>query len=298
MVDISIIKNATIGLGLIDKNDNIRVVGGSGIVINPKGYFLTASHVLQKLGEKRLELLDPKEGEEKLETWLSIISYIPRPDGTFSLITNVIEKWIPFELEFDKLDFDIGMGWPKTKETDHPILKISKRLNFSPLEHVTMCGYPGGSTTLNPYGNITDLSLSPMIEIGTIGSLRPADDAPAHQGMLLNIVTTGGSSGSPIIDENNEIIGIVQWVIGAPLFAKTSYEDSAYILKEDKLIEDTLKKTSATKGYAQVGKTFALSSTMFSDCYKAIEQIESGATKITGLNANHSKTLFIKNIKS
>jgi len=287
----------TIGLGLIDKNHVMRYVGGSGIVVDSKGYFLTATHVLTGLEKKRTEFATLEDNEKRIQTNLAVISYIPRKNRIYSLITNPIKQWVPFELEMEKLDFDIALGWPIEKEIDHPFLKISQRTNFSPLESITMCGYPGGSTTLNPYGTVIDLSLSPAVQEGKISSLMPGNDADTHQGILLDILSTGGSSGSPIIDSENDVVGIAQWIIGGGLIAKAEYEDSSYIFNE-KLIETPIKKMAVVKGYAQVGNVFALSSSMFRDTSKAIQQIESGATTITGLNATSAKSVFVKTISN
>lgn len=294
-MNISNLTDSTIGLGLIDKDYVIHYVGGSGVVIDPKGYSLTATHVLVGLEKKRTELANLEDKEKRIKTNLAIISYIPRKNGIYSLITNTIRQWVPFELEIEELDFDIALGWPIQKEIDHPFLNVSQRTSFSPLEKIMMCGYPGGNTTLNPYGSVINLSLSPAVQEGKISSLMPGNDAETHQGMLLNILSTGGSSGSPIIDENNEVVGIAQWVIGSGLIGKAQYEDSTYIFNE-KLIETTIKKTAILKGYAQVGNVFALSSSMFREATKAIQQIESGATTITGLNATSAKSIFIKTI--
>lgn len=273
-MDISKIKNATIGLGLIDTNSTICAVGGSGVIIDPRGYFITATHVLTGLEKLRNELLE--NNKESLETWLAMISYIPHENGKYSLITNRITNYFPFGLDLENLDFDISLGWLSVKEENHPFLEISDRRSFLPLEQVTMCGYPGGNFTLNPYGSIVDLSFSPVIENTTIGSLMPADDAPTHQGMIMNNISTGGSSGSPVIDSSEKIIGIAQWVIPAE-------------------VNVNISDTFAT---AKIGKTFALSCAVFSDCNKAISQIESGAKTITGLEMNRSKSIFIKNIPS
>lgn len=289
------IKNATIGLGLVDVKHTIHYVGGTGVVIDSRGYFLTASHVLSHLEEKRHEFAN-LENEKRILTNLAMISYIPRSGGNYSIITNPIEKWVPYELEIEKLDIDIALGWPIQKEVDHPYLKVSQRTSFSPLEKIMMCGYPGGNTTLSPYGSIIDVTLSPMAQDGKISSLIPGDDANVHQGMTLNIISTGGSSGSPIIDENNEVIGIAQWVIGGGLEAIVDYEDSTYMLNEKKLVEKILKKHTVVNGFAQVGNVFALSSSMFRDSEKAIQQIEDGSNKITGLNAMSSGTVYIKTI--
>jgi len=285
------IKNATIGLGLIDKLSNVIVVGGSGIVIHPKGYFLTATHVLDRLEEKRKEL---ESNEKHLKTLKAIISYIPVEGGVFKWITNPVNSWVPFHLRFDKLDADISIGWPDQKEKDHPLLKVSQRQNFSPLEKITMCGYPGGSDTLNPYGTVIDMSFSPAIQEGKITSLFPGDDADTHQGILTNIITTGGSSGSPILDEKEEIIGIAQWVIGGGIDALVKYNDSTYFQTEEKLVEKTIEKKAVVEGYVQVGNTFALSSSVFKDAEKAILQLEEGKTIIKGLEAQTSRPMRIE----
>ena len=77
-MDISNLMDSTIGLGLIDKDHVIHHVGGSGVVIDPKGYFLTATHVLVGLEKKRTELANLEDEEKRIKTNLAIISYIPR----------------------------------------------------------------------------------------------------------------------------------------------------------------------------------------------------------------------------
>lgn len=271
------------------------MVGGSGGVIHNKGYFLTATHVLDGLERKRKKLAS---SEKPQETWIAMISYIPAEEEIFRFITNRISSWIPFHLTFDKLDADIALGWPEVKEKDHPILKVSQRQNFTSLEKVMMCGYPGGSNTLNPYGTVIDMSLSPAIQEGKIASLFPGDDAGTHQGILTDILTTGGSSGSPILDDKEEIIGIAQWVIGGGIKGIVKYDDSTYFNTEDRLVEKIIEKKSAIEGYAQVGNTFALSCTVFKDVEKAIAQVEDGKTVVEGLEAKTSRPVKIKSLST
>jgi hypothetical protein len=78
-----------------------------------------------------------------------------------------------------------------------------------------MCGYPRGSQSLNFTTAYIGIRLSPVIQFGRIVSLFPVDNTPVPNGFQTDIIGTGGSSGSAIVDSEGNVVGIALEVFGA-----------------------------------------------------------------------------------
>jgi len=301
MLDVSLIsqiKDSTIAIALADSNRNPIEVLGSGVVVDPDGYFITAGHVIQNYQDrqKRIKI------EKGIDTWLSIFSYIAISDEKHLIFNRIgnygfLKSRIP--MDNVELDFDIAFGDLVTKEKNHPFLKIDSRLKHDVLTEIFICGYPGGEITFHPSGTVLDISYSPVIQPGRISSLMPADNANTSQGIITDLIGTGGSSGSPIIDANTgTVIGIAQTVIGSSLIATTKYEDSMYVLNDkNKLVETVGEKKTTVSGYSQIGLIIGASNSIFGDIPKAIEQMKNGAKIITGLKYKASKEIPLYTIE-
>ena len=59
------------------------------------------------------------------------------------------------------------------------------------------------------------IRLSPVIQFGRIVSLFPVDNTPVPNGFQTDVIGTGGSSGSAIVDSKGDVVGIALEVFGA-----------------------------------------------------------------------------------
>lgn len=259
---ISHIKNSTIAIGLRKLDEDIQPVAvlGSGFVIDPQGYFVTASHVIKTCQEKRKEL----EKEKGLKTGIVIFSHIIT-GKQFRLISTDIENvaTLRFKPKFAKVSklLDIAIGETRDKFENHPYLNISKKRDLKLLDEIFVCGYPGGNASLDFRHTISDMKTSPTIQFGRIAAFMPSDNVNTKQGITTDIIGTGGLSGSPIVDANNgEVIGISLYVIGG-----------------DVLLHKDFGKKS---GFANIGLVCGITNSMFEEATDVVEQIKRGDKKV------------------
>src|SRR5438445_5947578 len=113
-------------------------------------------------------------------------------------------------------DHDIAICRLYGKGMQMPSL-ILKKPSMKVYDEIFMCGYPsGGDFTLNIFDKKYVIRLSPLLQTGRISSLMPTDNTKQPIGIQTDIVGTGGSSGSPIINANSgQVIGLAQQVISS-----------------------------------------------------------------------------------
>lgn len=224
------LKSCIVGLGLTykDKPDPI-CINGTGFFIDTDGYFVTADHVadgMQKIRneyhEQGIELdfrgfwydnIDEKHGQllaMKIEHGRSIHTNIPE-----------LSDSIP-----EHQDLMIG----KISGTQKfPFLHFDKATKIDVFDEVFMCGFPGGDESLRPHDPLYGHRMSPILQHGRIASLLPVDYSQNPFGIQTDIVATGGSSGSPIVDaETEQVLGIAQQVIPS-LVTKLKQKDPRVI---------------------------------------------------------------------
>jgi len=103
------------------------------------------------------------------------------------------------------------------KKKVFPYLEIKPPQKLELYQDIAMCGYPAGTQTLNFIpSNYRGMRMNPMIHFGKIVGFIPIDETPDPNAVQTDIISTGGSSGSPIIAlDTYEVIGLAQQVIGA-----------------------------------------------------------------------------------
>jgi hypothetical protein len=74
-----------------------------------------------------------------------------------------------------------------------------------------MCGYPGKKRSMSLRNEEhSGIKLQPVIQRGLVSEVLPINNCNYPYGVQTNIVGTGSSSGSPIVDSNGEVLGIAQ----------------------------------------------------------------------------------------
>jgi hypothetical protein len=232
MVDVNKIewiKSATIGIGLVDEI-KVGVVPikmlGTGFIFNPKGYVMTASHLIESCIAWQKKFYDEKE--------LKVFPVAFRVLWNEGLFYETVSftQLSRFELRStdpgypgpQNLDFSIGKLAESSKPM--PYLKIKEPHKPRVFDEVALCGYPMGEYSLKIENSIKGQRYSPVFQTGRIACLMAHDNSPKPWGLQTDIIGTGGSSGSPIVDPNDgEVIGIAQDVIPATFEITNSTTD-------------------------------------------------------------------------
>jgi len=209
------LKSSCLALGLTRKDQSQPFsISGSGFIINPGGFFLTADHVVTSMENTRD--FYRKKGLE-LEYRGFLLENINEEHGELVSIKiehgRKIQINIPELKEFipDEQDLFIGRLSGKNKL---PFLNFNKPTKIDVFDEIFMCGYPGGGYSLRTEDQIYGNRFSPVIQYGRISSLLPTDHSQNPFGIQTDIIGTGGSSGSPIVDADTEqVLGIAQQVI-------------------------------------------------------------------------------------
>lgn len=241
---ISKLKSSCIGIVVRQKGNPVPwIVGGTGFVIDPEGYFITATHVIESLDKRIAEL--KKEGNKDIKLGVTHTEFI-KPKAKIVtldiLYFAALNITITNEPYFGPKKYDLTMGKIKGKLSRLPFLKIKSPCKLDLLNEIVMCGYPGGSVTLNVTNDDSGMKLSPLLQTGKISSIMPIDDTNQPTGIQTDIIGTGGSSGSPIVDANDgEVISVAQNIIPTPIIIPSKEDEKQHI------------------GHAQIGMIFGVS---------------------------------------
>jgi hypothetical protein len=144
------VKAATVALGLVKKGSaDPFVICGSGFLVDPKGYVITAGHVSGKIKEL-IGICKAK----KVEVERSIFMADPHEDRV-DFVTAELDERVARHHQVQKPtgttmpdDVDIAVCKVLAKVEDLPSLKVRKS-DVTLYEEVAMCGYPRGSQSLN-----------------------------------------------------------------------------------------------------------------------------------------------------
>jgi len=198
---------------------------GSGFFISSSGYIATNAHVVSMT----------HDGEEKAKQALfwQLVNQIAKQAGkeprsianfvdehstlqSFQLFHHVIipdGSAYPFEIKQygaptgESNDQGKDVAVIKIEVKNAPVLKLADSEKVQLQDHVTVIGYPGAADTFNSGLLSSKSSLEATINDGKISAKKTATSgAPILQ---TNTAATHGNSGGPVLNDANEVIGLL-----------------------------------------------------------------------------------------
>lgn len=182
-------------------------------MISNDGFFVSAAHVSKSIFE-----LANQYKKNGIEVDVRIfLNKIKKESTDFVAIKTGLGYEIPsMELSKDgevfKIDTDLYVGRVRGNDT-YSFLNFEEVTKIKILDPILMCGYPMISESIVTKSESRS-RFSPIIQPGIISSLLPVDESQNPYGIQTDIIGTGGSSGSPIINaETGIVLGIAQKVL-------------------------------------------------------------------------------------
>ena len=209
------VKSAIVAIGLSNKDTSDVISSfGTGFFIGGE-YIVSSAHVFNQCLNYNTIYKEKNNGLEGMYSAFSITI----SEDLLDLNTHRIDESIrlpPVKVAGFRgsIDLDIGVG--KLDRPSDNFLTIKEPCGLKLYDEIVICGYPSGRLSLILYknGDGEGIRLSPIIQSRHIAGLMPHDESPRPWGIQTDIVSVGGTSGSPILDPSSgEIIGMAQNVI-------------------------------------------------------------------------------------
>ncbi|HWF87237.1 MAG TPA: trypsin-like peptidase domain-containing protein [Pyrinomonadaceae bacterium] len=206
---------------------DVSAIGlGSGFFISSNGYIATNAHVVsfthdgedkakqalfyqmvqqiaQQIGKDPRSLNTSFINEHSTLQSFTLFHHVIIPDGTA----------LPFEIKQygaptgESNDQGKDVAIVKIEVKGAPVLKLADSDKVQLQDHVTVIGYPGAADTFNSGLLSSKSALEATINDGKISAKKQASSgAPILQ---TNTAATHGNSGGPVINDQNEVIGLL-----------------------------------------------------------------------------------------
>jgi serine protease Do len=199
---------------------------GSGFFISPNGYIATNAHVVsfthdgedkakQALFYQMVQQIAQQIGKDPRSLNVSFINEHSQLQS-FTLFHHVIipdGTALPFEIKQygaptgESNDQGKDVAIIKIEVKNAPVLKLADSEKVQLQDHVTVIGYPGAADTFNSGLLSSKSALESSINDGKISAKKQASSgAPILQ---TNTAATHGNSGGPVINDSNEVVGLL-----------------------------------------------------------------------------------------
>lgn len=251
------IKSATVAIGLVEKNGvTPKAVFGTGFFVKPQGYIMTAQHVLD-------DCLGWYQTLNRKSIKFEFVAFYVRQEGNdLNLDVIPLERISAPSRTYRHGEYpgpedpDIGWAIPNQK-LNVPYLDFKGDGNSDLYDEICICGYPGGSQSLDPDKKHGGMRFNPVAQFGHIGAYMSTDNSLVPYGVQTDIVGTAGSSGSPILELNTgTVIGFAQRVFTS---------DINFKIESMRLTENINTPEIDATGTAKIGLIYGLTTFQFPD---------------------------------
>lgn len=194
-------------------------------LVSSRGYVVTAKHVLDNCDE-----IIAASDKHIVELEIAVLSVTTSGSSADVRVMREVTTYAFTVIDSANyvvpIDPDVGVIFPGNGVNDiggTPFLDIKQppsRLDL--YQNAVMCGYPSGDESLDMFRKHRGLRLSPVLQVGHITGLMPTDERKIPWGMQTDIIGTGGSSGSAIVDPTDgSVVGIAQNVFRGGIGGQT-----------------------------------------------------------------------------
>lgn len=191
----------------ISFNPEFPDIIGTGFIARPDGIIFTNEHVIKCINKL------PRHKNMPETEWPAFVIYFHNiPElGILPLPFKIMGAGLlgrsepPSVLNYGPDIPDLGFIHVHMK--DLPALTIADKFDLEEGDNALIAGFPLGTETLRAPGWMHQFT--PTLQTGIISAILPFPCENPHA-ILLDIMTHGGSSGSPVISpESNKVIGLV-----------------------------------------------------------------------------------------